>query len=237
MARTGKEQLRGNVASAIRDQIMARTVKPGEQLRLAQLAEQLGVSVTPVREALLLLTQDGWVAHEPNRGFRVAPVRRRDVEDTYLMWSTAEGELAARAATRATARDVDRLRELDASIRAADPTDGHLATRLNSELHHYVSVIADAPKLEWFARAASRLVPLQFPENFHVVPGWSGVNREQHTPLIDAIAEGDPDRARTLAADHFRGTGGLLMRWLDSLDFWSGSQGPQAPRDPGRLAG
>jgi DNA-binding GntR family transcriptional regulator len=234
---TGKEQLRGNVASAIRDQIMARTVQPGEPLRLGQLAEQLGVSVTPVREALLLLTQDGWVTHEPNRGFRVSAVRRKDVEDTYLMWGTAEGELAARAATRATSRDVDELRRLDEQIRGADPSDGHLATSLNSALHHYISVIADAPKLEWFAEAASRLVPLQFPENFHVVPGWSDVNRNQHTPLIDAIAAGDVDRARTLAKDHFMGTGNLLMQWLDSVDFWGEPDAPQNPRRPGRLAG
>lgn len=147
-APVGKEQLRGNVASAIRDQIIARTVHSGDTLRLAQLAEQLGVSVTPVREALLLLAQDGWVRHAPNRGFRVAAIRRRDVEDTYLMWSTAEGEIAARAATRATSRDVDYLREIDQRIRDADPDDGHRATELNSMLHHYVSVIADAPKLD-----------------------------------------------------------------------------------------
>lgn len=206
-------------------------------MRLGQLAEQLGVSVTPVREALLLLSQDGWVRHEPNRGFRVAAIRRKDVEDTYLMWSTAEGEIAARAATRATAHDIDHLREIDGAIRQADPEDGHLATELNSALHHYVSVIADAPKLDWFARAASRLVPLQFPENFHVVPGWAEVNRTQHEPIIAALAAGDVNAARERAAAHFRGTGDLLMRWLDSLEFWGEPEAPQAPRSPGRLAG
>lgn len=216
---------------------MARVVRPGDSLRLGQLAEQLGVSVTPVREALLLLTQDGWVRHEPNRGFRVASIRRRDVEDTYLMWSTAEGEIAARAATRATAGDVAHLRDLDRQIREADPADGHLATQLNSALHGYVAVIADAPKLDWFSRAASRLVPLRFPENFHMVPGWSEVNRSQHAPLIDAIASGDVDAARSGTAAHFQGTGNLLMRWLDSLDFWSEPETPQAPRGTGRLAG
>lgn len=237
MAKEGKEQLRSNVASAIRDQIMARRVHPGDILRLGQLAEQLGVSVTPVREALLLLTQDGWVRHEPNRGFRVAAIRRKDVEDTYLMWSTAEGEIAARAATRATSRDIDYLREIDRRIREAAPEDGHLATELNSTLHHYVSVIADAPKLDWFARAASRLVPLQFPENFHVVPGWSDVNRTQHGPLIDALAAGDVEAARSGTAAHFHGTGDLLMRWLDSLDFWEAPDDLEAPRRSGRLAG
>ncbi|MEU3270583.1 GntR family transcriptional regulator [Saccharomonospora sp. NPDC006951] len=237
MSEAGREQLRSNVASAIRDQILDRKVRPGDSLRLGQLAEQLGVSVTPVREALLLLTQDGWVRHEPNRGFRVAPIRRKDVEDTYLMWATAEGEIAARAATRATAADVAHLRDIDQQIRDADPADGHLATRLNSAFHDYVAVIADAPKLDWFSQAASRLVPLRFPENFHVVPGWSEVNRTEHGPLIDAIAAGEVEKARAGMAAHFRDTGNLLMRWLDSLDFWSEPETPTAPRRPGRLAG
>lgn len=237
MANAGKEQLRSNVASAIRDQITARTVHPGDTLRLGQLAEQLGVSVTPVREALLLLTQDGWVRHEPNRGFRVAAIRRKDVEDTYLIWSTAEGEIAARAATRATSRDIDHLRAIDQRIRDTPPEDGHRATELNATLHHYVSVIADAPKLDWFARAASRLVPLQFPENFHLVPGWSEVNRTQHGPLIDALAAGDVEASRSGTAAHFRGTGELLMRWLDSLAFWEEPEDLAPPRGPGSLAG
>lgn len=237
MTKEGKEQLRSNVASAIREQIMARTVHPGDTLRLGQLAEQLGVSVTPVREALLLLTQDGWVRHEPNRGFRVAAIRRKDVEDTYLMWATAEGEIAARASTRATSRDIDYLREIDRRIREADPEDGRLATELNAKLHRYVSVIADAPKLDWFARAASRLVPLQFPENFHVVPGWSEVNRSEHGPQIDALAAGDVEASRSKTAAHFRGTGELLMRWLDSLAFWEEPDELVAPRGRGSLAG
>lgn len=214
---------------------MARNVHPGDLLRLGQLGEQLGVSITPVREALLLLSQDGWVTHEPNRGFRVAPIRRSDVEDTYLMWATAEGEIAARAATRATARDVAHLRQLDRLIQNADPADGHLATHLNSALHRGVSEIADAPKLDWFAVAASRLVPLRFPENFHVVPGWPEINRTQHTHLIDTIAAGDVAAARQGMAEHFRGTGELLLKWLDSLEFWSGPEAPETPRRAGRL--
>ena len=237
MSGTGREQLRSNVASAIREQIMARTVHPGDLLRLGQLGEQLGVSVTPVREALLLLSQDGWVTHEPNRGFRVAPIRRSDVEDTYLMWATAEGEIAARAAARATARDVAHLRQLDQRIRDADPADGHLATGLNAALHRAIAEIADAPKLDWFTGAASRLVPLRFPENFHVVPGWSEVNRTQHAHLITAIAAGDVAAARLGMAEHFRSTGELLMGWLDSIEFWSDPDGADAPHGTGRLAG
>jgi DNA-binding GntR family transcriptional regulator len=220
------------VASAIREQILSRQVLPGDSLRLLQLGEALGVSITPVREALLLLTQDGWVVHEPNRGFRVAPLRRQDVDDTYFMWSVAAGEVAVRAARRATEHDIDRLRAIDEQIRAAAPGDAR-ATTLNRSLHLAIDEIADAPKLVWFAEAARRLIPLRFPDSFHDVPGWAEVNRTQHAPIIDAIAAHDTKAAGEGMAAHLRQTGDLLLEWLDSMDFWAEPVG----HPEGRLAG
>src|SRR5438552_3432436 len=80
MKRATKPELMGQaVASLIRDQILSGELKYGEALRLAPLAEKLDMSITPVREALLQLAQDGWVVHQPNRGFRVVPMRRDNV--------------------------------------------------------------------------------------------------------------------------------------------------------------
>jgi DNA-binding GntR family transcriptional regulator len=230
----GRDHLRAEVASAVREQILSRQVLPGDSLRLVQLADALGVSITPVREALLLLTQDGWVVHEPNRGFRVAALRRKDVDDTYFMWSIAAGEIAVRAARLATEADVARLRAIDEEIRAAGPADGARATVLNRNLHLIIDELADAPKLVWFAEAARRLIPLRFPDSFHDVPGWAEVNRTEHGPIIDAIAAHDTKSAGEGMAAHLRETGNLLLRWLDSMDFWAPPEGSSAPR---RLAG
>lgn len=191
------------------------------------------MSITPVREALLLLTQDGWLVHEPNRGFRVAPLRRQDVDDTYFMWSVAEGEVAVRAARRATEDDVVRLRDIDEQIRAVPQGDGVRATTLNRSLHQAIAEIADAPKLVWFAEAARRLIPLRFPDSFQDVPGWAEVNRTQHGPIIDAIAAHDTKAAGEGMAAHLRHTGDLLLRWLDSMGFWVTTDG----MPEGRLAG
>ena len=221
------------MARAIREQILSRQVLPGASLRLTQLGEALGVSITPVREALLLLTQDGWLVHEPNRGFRVAPLRRQDVDDTYFMWSVAEGEVAVRAARRATEADVARLRAIDEQIRALPSSDGIQATTLNRHLHQAIADIADAPKLVWFAEAARRLIPLRFPDRFQDVPGWAEVNRTEHGPIIDAIAAHDTKVAGESMAAHLRHTGNLLIQWLDSMGFWTTTDDPPE----GRLAG
>ncbi|MBC7724242.1 MAG: GntR family transcriptional regulator [Burkholderiaceae bacterium] len=216
----GRELLGHAVASAIRDEILTGKVQHGEQLRLAPLAEKLNMSITPVREALLLLAQDGWVVHEPNRGFRVAPIRRDNVEDTYFMWATAEGELAARAAGRVTADGVMSLRKVDRELHQLEDHHSALALGLNAELHSTIHSMADAPKLLWFADSARRLVPLQFDSAFHAIPGWEQVNRLGHTAIIDRIEAGDSDGARSLMRDHILATCRLLLAWLDSLSFW-----------------
>ena len=230
-----REQLRNRVTAAIREQLTSGAFKPGDVVRLGPLAKALGISVTPVREALLLLTQDGWLTHEPNRGFRVVPIRRSDIEDTYFMWATAEGEIAARAAPRATARDVAQLRRLDERINEADASDGRLHIELNRALHYAIYVVSDARKLRWFSDAASRLVPFHLSSSFHEVPEWVHINRTAHGPIIDAIAAGNQEEARRLMAAHIRATGDLLLNRIDALGLWAepdtyeDATGPAAP--------
>lgn len=228
-SRGSREQLRHDVATVIREQILTRRVRPGDIVRLGPIAEEMDTSITPVREALLMLAQDGWLVQEPNRGFRVLPTRRSDIADIYLMWSFAEGELTARATGMATADDVKRLRDIDAKLHAlAEPTDGELALELNRQLHSTIYRIADAPKLEWFRDAASRLVPYEFPNSFWTVPNWWKLNKFEHTPIIDAIEAGDVDTARAKAREHFLKTGELLMSWLDFISFWDPAENPEA---------
>ncbi len=175
--------------------------------------------MTPIREALLLLAQDGWVVQEPNRGFRVAPVSREDVEDSYLVQSFVAGELAARAAARPTPEAIEELRRLDAEIAALDGgQDFQHVEDLNYRLHDVVYLLADAPRLVWFVKAASRFVPRRF---WATIPGWIEHNRRGHAPVIDAIEAGDAERAHDLMATHIRDAGDLLVAYLDSIAYWN----------------
>jgi DNA-binding GntR family transcriptional regulator len=218
--RIHREQLRHGVASVVRDLILSRKVKPGDILRLGPIAEQLGVSITPVREALLLLAQDGWLAQEPNRGFLVLPTRRRDIEDIYLMWAAAEGAQASRAAQLATPADVEALRKVDAELHNRQDQTPPRALELNGELHDTIHRIADAPKLQWFTDAARRLVPYEFWFEFYSVPGWQELNSTDHTAIIDAIEAHNPEAAGEAMKQHYVETSKLLLKWLDSINFW-----------------
>ena len=94
----GNQQLSHKVASYIRESIMAGRFEAGQFLRTETIAEQMGVSHTPVREALMLLQSEGTVRWEPRRGFRVTAVTEQDVHDLFQVQAYIAGELAARAA-------------------------------------------------------------------------------------------------------------------------------------------
>lgn len=219
-----RELLGREVAGVIRDQILNGEIQSGDHLVLTPLAEMMGTSITPVREALMQLSQDGWLIHEAHRGFRVVPLKREDVQDTYFIWATAESEIARRAAQRAEASDIDSLRAIDTRLQKLENHHTTVALTLNDELHSAIHAVAASAKLAYFADTALRSVPLKFDEIFPLLPGWADINRYGHAPIIDAIDAHDEESSAALMRDHFLATGNLLISQLDKLDLWSDSQ-------------
>src|SRR5699024_3127500 len=111
-----RPQLSDDVADRVRTWIMSGTVRPGSFIRLDETAAELGVSVTPVREALSKLRGEGLVESVPHRGYVVNPLSRGDVEDIFWLQGRIAVELAGRAARRATAADLDELDGLCAAL-------------------------------------------------------------------------------------------------------------------------
>lgn len=212
-----RTQLKDEAAAHIRELIVSGQVAPGQLLRLAPLAERVGASITPVREALLLLAQDGWVTQEPNRGFRVLEITHKDVEDAYLVQSYVCGELAARAALSITPMQIQALRALDAEINAHGDDDQGFLERTNYELHDLIYEAAGSDRLVWFVRSASRFVPRRF---WGMIPGWLEHNRSGHAPVIDALAAHDAEAARATMSAHIAFAGTLLLHHLESIAFW-----------------
>src|ERR1700679_3706292 len=105
-----RPQLSDDVARLIRRRIFDGSYAAGSYVRLDQLAAELGISVTPVREALFALRAEGLISQQPRRGFVVLPVTGRDVTDVANVQAHVGGELAARAAINITD---DQLRELN----------------------------------------------------------------------------------------------------------------------------
>src|SRR5687768_18225554 len=100
--KVARRQLADEVAGHLRDQIMAGHLRPGDFVRLEEVAAELGVSITPVREALLTLRGEDMVELEPRKGYVVAPLSKQDVVDLFQLQGNIAGELAARVAEQIT---------------------------------------------------------------------------------------------------------------------------------------
>ncbi len=213
----GRTQLRDEVAAYIRELIVSGQQPPGVHLRLDPVASALGVSITPVREAFLLLVQDGWLIQEPNRGFRIARIRRRDIEDAFSVLAFTVEKLTRRAAPAIDAESIEQLRRVDRRIFDVGAPEGPTVEELNAEFHAIVYAPADSPRLESFAASAMRFVPSRF---WAEIPGWLEFTRATHEPIVDALEARDADQASRLVVAHLEDARELLLTHLDEIGYW-----------------
>lgn len=194
-------QLSDDVARFVRRRIFNGAFPAGEYLRLDQLATELGVSVTPVREALLNLRAEGLLVQHPRRGFMVLEVTARDMADVALVQAFVGGELAARAAQRITAEQAGELTRIQDSLEQAyQHGDVDRMVRTNHEFHRLINVVADSPKLTQFMSGVTRYAPESV---FPTLAGWQELASRDHRRVIAALTSGDAEAARAAMAEHF----------------------------------
>jgi DNA-binding GntR family transcriptional regulator len=192
--------LRDDVYRRLRDAIVDGTFAPGEQLRDLELAAWLGVSRTPVREALLRLAQSGLVAAQPGRSTVVSPLDVREVRDARDVVA-AMHEVAVREAVPVlTPVDLDAMRDANRRFAAAvDSGDVEAAVGIDDELHGVLVRISGnralATVLEQFTPTVRRAERLRFGS----LRGRDSVT--QHDELIRLCAAGDAEGAAAVAYD------------------------------------
>ena len=169
-------------------------LKPGERLRIRELAEEMGTSVTPVRDAILRLVQDGALIMRSARDIRVKQISLAEYLEIRDIRLELEGMAAARAAEKATPIDVERLERLIAENEDAIKRDELItATGLNQRFHFEYCKIADMPiLLEILRRLWLKMGPL-------IAEVYSDGGRDMidgHYALIDAMRNKDGQAAR-----------------------------------------
>ncbi|MGY2130383.1 GntR family transcriptional regulator [Blastococcus sp. SYSU DS0617] len=196
----GRDLLRDDVYRRLRDAIVDGTFEPGEQLKDLDLAAWLGVSRTPVREALLRLAQNGLVVAQPGRSTAVTPLDAREIRDARDVVA-AMHELAVRDAVDGlTEADLAAMRDANLRFAAAlEAGDVDAALRADDELHGVLVTIAGnravATVLEQFTPTLRRAERLRFGS----LQGQESVAR--HGELIRLCAAGDADGAAAVAYD------------------------------------
>lgn len=212
-------QLSERAAAFIRGLIMSGQLRGGEFVRLERMVDELGISATPVREALLALRGEGFVQLVPRRGFVVVPLSRDDIRDLFLVQADLAGELAARAARRMKASDVAGVESLQRALEAAahggDPEAIEVA---NHRFHRAVNLAAGSPKLSWFLGTAVRYAPRHFYASIH---GWQEASVEDHHDIVDALRRRSSNKAKAAMRKHVLHAGQLLVEHLEAVGFWA----------------
>ena len=195
-----RPQLAEDVARVVRKRIFAGTYAAGSYVRLDQLAADLGISVTPVREALFELKAEGLLSQQPHRGFMVLPVTGRDLTDVSNVQAYIGGELAARAAASISDDQLGDLQQIQSDLEdayAAD--DDERAVKLNHAFHRAINVAADSPKLAQLMSQITRYAPESV---FPTITGWPEKSNKHHRRLLAALEKRDEDLARTAMSEH-----------------------------------
>ncbi|MBO3752660.1 GntR family transcriptional regulator [Streptosporangiaceae bacterium NEAU-GS5] len=191
------------VADAIREAILSGRIKQGETLVERRLAEQLGVSKTPVREALIGLASTGLVVISPNRGVTVRVVGEEEVRKAYEVRLLLEPWAVARTA-RLGAPMTEARRVLDEAAALLDATDLTHLSLVNRRFHRALYAACDN---EIVVTQLDNLQDLAALGTVTVLwkhwPTWRE-EHEEHEAILTAVAEGDPAAAERLARKHIR---------------------------------
>lgn len=204
---TFRDPGRGNagdeVYAVLRQRITSGELPAGAQLVEAALAREFSVSRTPVREALRRLEQDGVIERSPMGGMRTKVWSIEEVFDLYDLRIVLEGHAGSVAAERRTRLDIAQLRRANERMASADMNDTEELRVSNLRFHEALwNATHNIPLIDVLERVQGQV--MRHPVVTLTHPGrWEQVLRE-HDELIDAIEEGDADRAGAIAGDHMR---------------------------------
>lgn len=194
--------LRVRVADRLRAAILSGRLRPGTDLVETALAEQMNVSRAPIREAIQILENDGLVETIAYKGKRVKPLTAREVAETYSLREVFEVMAVRRILESGAPLDQLRL-HCDAMIEAAERDDFEALVAGDEAFHHSLIELADHNLLlaSWknlYMRIHQIMALRNRDEhNLQEVAG-------NHPPIVDALADGDTERAVRLISDHTR---------------------------------
>ena len=201
--------------ATLRDLIMGGELAPGARLGEVELADRLGVSRTPVREALSRLAAEGLVEIAPNRGARVVTWTVAELEGVFDLRAVLEPQLTAHAVPNAAAADVD---ELDALARrmheVGTPGPGQdldALVPLNRAFHDRLVALAAHPTL---ATALAAAIHLPIVRRNFLTYDEASLRRSlaHHSEIVAALRAGDAEWARAVMTSHIANARVVMLR-------------------------
>ena len=201
----GYKPLRDVVFENLRDAIITQVLKPGERLMEIQLADEMGVSRTPVREAIRKLELEGLVVMVPRKGAYVAGVSMKDIHEVYEVRSALEMLAVTLAAERITDEELNALehqvlRESEEEAKK-DGSDLDNIIYIDSSFHDIIYQAARNQRLVQFVNILQEQLQ-RFRAASLARPGRSKTALEEHKQIVEALSERNGELASKLAQEH-----------------------------------
>ena len=205
--------LRGRVFQKIREDILTGVYKEHDELREVSIGEELGVSRTPVREALRQLELEGLVTIVPNKGAYVTGITPQDVHDIYKIRYLLEGLCARWATEHITGRQIEELEEIillsEFHLRKKSAEQAEQVSELDGKFHKVLYEASNSRILEHVLSDFHKYVQMA---RMMSVGAKDRAERsiEEHRDILKAIKDKDPDKAEWLANQH-------IMKVMENL--------------------
>jgi DNA-binding GntR family transcriptional regulator len=215
--RRAYENLKDEAADYIRAAIVSGDLPARSKIDQDVIAEALGISRAPVREALIELAQKGFVDAPPRRGAFVAELTADDVEDYYAVVASVFGLTTRRAVGRLSGADVEELRRLHREIAMAPdvPRQRELARRF----FNLIATTGRSPRLD----ALLSFIGGMFPGSFYLEsPAWPAHDAGYRERLLAALDALDDELAAQITDEYLRGCGSIAIDYLTSLGRLAG---------------
>jgi DNA-binding GntR family transcriptional regulator len=205
--------LADEIAAYIRDLVLTGALKPGEKIDQDAVSRALDVSRSPIREALVVLGQEGLLDVTPRRGAFVARLTPDDIVDHYELFGVVSGRAAALAATTLDDAELAALSRVHDRFTARTTED---LSALNHEFHRLINSVAPR-RTRWLLRLLERSVPANY---YEFADGWNAQAVEHHAAILDALIARDGDAARRAMEHHLHESGIAAAEALRAQGFW-----------------
>ena len=216
-----REQLAGNtsvsVAEVIRRAIVDGGLAPGARLKEEELARELGMSRTPVREALLVLQAEGLVDAAPNRGATVRVHDAEDLDDLYRLRALLEGYAARRAAGHASAELVRKLWASCERFEELSHDDVRALVKENLVFHNAILDAAGSARVAEMVRKVIEL-PLVYKSYIWYSKEQCRISAHYHRQIAKALESRDAERAELVMKEHVFEARDLLVARVRKLE-------------------
>lgn len=205
--------LHQHVAEILRRQIAGGVLKPGDRLVEMRIARQLGVSQTPVREALRLLEREGLVEHRPRRGVYVTHLSAHDIDEIYSVRCALESLAIRRAMRYMTPDDLTAIERIVAAMEAtARDGDADGLVELASRFHEAICVLSRHGRLLHMWRSIVAQTSHVSATAGHLYVDHLPAEAAYHRDVLNAMRTGDAGAAERAIQDHFHQAGHQFLR-------------------------